>query len=89
MVAVRTFSRAELARFSGSPRSAYVAVDGVVYDVTDSGEWRGGLHRELHWAGQDLTAYLADAPHGIETLERFVVVGLLRGYDWTTPPPIK
>lgn len=75
----REFSRAELARYGGSRGPTYVAVDGVVYDVTGSGEWRGGLHRELHWAGQDLTAYLAEAPHGMETLLRYPVVGTLTG----------
>lgn len=56
---------------------AYVAYEGRVYDVSRSGEWRRGLHRDLHWAGQDLTAFLVEAPHGTETLERFPVVGIL------------
>lgn len=75
--APRRFSRAELARHDGSRGRCLVACRGLVYDVSASPEWRGGLHRNLHWAGQDLTAYLPDAPHGIETLARFPVVGLL------------
>ncbi len=71
------YTRQSLARFDGSRGRAYVACAGQVYDVSASGEWRGGLHRGLHWAGQDLTGYLADAPHGIETLQRFPVVGRL------------
>ena len=77
MGAERAFSRAELRRYDGAARPAYVACRSRVYDVSASGMWRGGLHRGLHWAGQDLTAELADAPHGIETLERFPVVGVL------------
>ena len=67
----------QLARFDGFRNPAYVAFEGRVYDVTDSPEWRRGLHRSLHWAGQDLTAYMAEAPHGPENLERFPVVGRL------------
>ena len=36
----------------------YVAYAGVVYDVTDCPKWRRGLHENLHWPGQDLTAEL-------------------------------
>jgi predicted heme/steroid binding protein len=44
-------------------RPIYVAYQGVVYDVTNCPKWRMGLHENLHWPGQDLTAELADAPH--------------------------
>ncbi len=54
-----------------------MACDGWIYDVSASGEWRGGLHRSLHWAGQDLTAALADAPHGRETVQRMPCVARL------------
>lgn len=55
-----------------------MAAHGLVYDVSGSPEWRRGLHRALHWAGQDLTAELADAPHGLETVRRCPLVGRLR-----------
>ena len=45
--------------------------------MSESGEWRFGLHRDLHWAGQDLTDEIADAPHGEETLYAFPIVGVL------------
>ena len=45
----------------GSPK--YVAYQGVVYDVSDCPRWRPDLHEGLHFAGQDLTGELADAPH--------------------------
>jgi predicted heme/steroid binding protein len=54
-----------------------VAYEGRIYDVSLSPEWRDGLHRNLHWAGQDLTAYLVEAPHGEENLSRYPVVGRL------------
>ena len=76
-----TFNRASLARQDGDRRPAYVACRGLVYDLSASPEWRGGLHRNLHWAGQDLTAELADAPHGIEALASHRVVGRYTGQD--------
>jgi predicted heme/steroid binding protein len=74
---VRDFSLAELRRHDGERGPAYVAYRSLVYDVSDSREWRAGLHRNLHWAGQDLTEALPDAPHGPENLARFPVVGRL------------
>ena len=69
---------AELRRQDGSRGRAWVACDGWVYDVSASPEWRGALHRGLHWAGQDLSRELADAPHGKETVARMPLVGRLR-----------
>jgi predicted heme/steroid binding protein len=43
-----------------SPRSG-LPYKGIIYDVTESRLWRNGKHYE-HWAGQDLTEELADAP---------------------------
>lgn len=70
-------TRAQLARHDGERAPAYVACAGLVYDVSRSSHWPGGLHRELHWAGQDLTAALADAPHGMESVLRMPVVARL------------
>lgn len=71
------FSLAELARLDGTRGPAHVACRGLVYDVSGSPEWRGGLHRGLHWAGQDLTAAILEAPHGVATLARWPCVGRL------------
>lgn len=70
-------SRAELHRADGSRGKAWVACAGLVYDVSASPEWREGLHRGLHWVGQDLSAELADAPHGVETVRRMPCIGRL------------
>lgn len=74
-------TRKQLAEFDGkNGRPAYVAVSGVIYDVTVSRLWRGGEHDPSHgeaYAGRDLTQVLAESPHGIKNLEGFPVVGKL------------
>lgn len=66
---------------NGNP--AYVAVSGIVYDVTKSGHWHGGNHEGAHQAGQDLTEELKSAPHVRAVIERFPTVGQLS----PEPPP--
>lgn len=55
-------------------RNAYVVVDGIVYDVTESSAWPDGNHNE-NQAGQDLTQELEDGPHGAEKLDNVTAVG--------------
>ena len=57
-------------------QEVWIAYKGIVYDVTLSRLWRNGKHYE-HWAGQDLTHELPDAPHSESVFERFNVVGIL------------
>lgn len=74
----RKFTRTELRRYNGKRGApAFIAYRGIVYDVTRSFLWQGGAHQVLHGAGVDLTAELVDAPHGMDLLERFPVVGML------------
>jgi predicted heme/steroid binding protein len=54
----------------------WVAFKGNVYDVSKSRLWREGKHYE-HWAGQDLTEELKDAPHTDKVFEKFKIVGKL------------
>jgi predicted heme/steroid binding protein len=54
----------------------WIAYQGLVYDVTASRLWTQGRHYQ-HWAGQDLTEELADAPHGIAVFDRFECVGIV------------
>jgi predicted heme/steroid binding protein len=71
-------TRAELAGYDGrGGRRAYIAVNGTIYDVTDSPHWQGGLHPPDHQAGQDLTEELLKAPHVRAVVERYPVVGSL------------
>ena len=66
----------ELAAFDGlDGRPAYVAVDGIVYDMSNSRSWPGGNHNGFQ-AGQDLTeAIRNDSPHGVGNLSRVPEIG--------------
>jgi predicted heme/steroid binding protein len=67
----------ELAAYNGeNGMPAYVAVDGVIYDVSDHPEWTTGEHGG-NIAGTDITAMLKAAPHGLSKLEDIPQVGTL------------
>jgi predicted heme/steroid binding protein len=73
------YSRAQLALRNGQDRDEiWVAYQGVIYELTGSRLWRNGKHYE-HWAGQDLTDELPDAPHTAQVFEKFKAVGRLAG----------
>lgn len=72
-----TYTRSQLALRNGTDREEiWCAHAGIIYDVSRSRLWRNGKHYE-HWAGQDLTDELADAPHSDWVFARFPVVGKL------------
>lgn len=75
----KVFTLDELAKFDGkNGNPAYVAVDGVVYDVTDVPEWKGGDHWGRFTAGKDLTDEIKkQSPHGVGKLKGVPVVGTL------------
>ena len=66
----------ELAEYNGTDGNpAYIAVDGIIYDVTDSAMWSGGEHNGFE-AGKDLTEEIKNvSPHGISVLDRIPEVG--------------
>jgi predicted heme/steroid binding protein len=70
----------ELSQFNGQGgNKAYVAVDGVIYDVTDVPQWRGGSHNG-NAAGQDISDQIANlSPHGKRVLNNLKIVGNLIG----------
>ena len=73
-----TYSRSQLALRNGQDKpDIWVAFDGKIYDMTQSKLWRNGKHYE-HWAGQDLTSELADAPHSAQVFEKFTPIGFLK-----------
>ena len=74
----KLFTLEELAQFDGSNGNpAYIAVDGVVYDVTNVPQWNGGNHNGFT-AGQELTEEIKTiSPHGIAKLTGVPVVGKL------------
>jgi predicted heme/steroid binding protein len=76
--ALNSYTRSQLALRNGQDRpEIWVAFRGYIYDMTNSKLWKNGKHYE-HWAGQDLTAELADAPHSEKVFEKFTPIGLLQ-----------
>ena len=74
----REFTEMELRQYNGERgRRAYIANMGIVYDVTDAPNWRGGMHRDLHYSGLDLTRSLRKAPHSESVFQRVPAVGRL------------
>lgn len=60
---------------NGNP--AYVAVDGIIYDVTNVSAWKNGEHHGYS-AGNDLTDIIKNkSPHGVKNLEGLPIVGKL------------
>lgn len=74
----KTFTKEELAQYNGqNGQPSYVALDGVVYDVSDSPLWEDGEHQFQHNAGQDLSEDILMAPHLEDLVQEFPVVGKL------------
>lgn len=72
-----SISRSQLSLRNGQDKpEIWVAYLGNVYDVTSSRLWKMGKHYE-HWAGQDLTDELKDAPHTEKVFEKFKIIGKL------------
>lgn len=74
---MKEYTKNQLALRNGQDKDEiWVAYKGLIYEVTASRLWRNGKHYE-HWAGQDLTEELADAPHNEQVFEKFKVIGKL------------
>jgi predicted heme/steroid binding protein len=72
-----TITKPQLALRNGQDKpEVWVAFKGLVYDVSASRLWKNGKHYE-HWAGQDLTDELKDAPHTDKVFDKFKVIGRL------------
>jgi predicted heme/steroid binding protein/uncharacterized membrane protein len=85
---MKQFTPDELADGDGKAgHRTLVAVDGKVYDVSDSGMWREGRHVNTHEAGEDLSLGFEAAPHGREVLERFEQVGTIA--EAAPRPPVR
>jgi predicted heme/steroid binding protein len=74
---MKVFTIEELKKYDGSQGIAYIAYKGKVYDVSQSFQWKKGVHQIRHHAGLDLTAALKQAPHTPDSLFKFPVVGKL------------
>jgi predicted heme/steroid binding protein len=76
-VDLQTYTKQQLALRNGQDKpQIWIAYKGIIYDVTDSRLWKNGKHYE-HWAGQDLTDELADAPHTAAVFEKLTKIGTL------------
>lgn len=73
---LQSFTLEELTQYNGKDgNKAYIAVEGLVYDVTDHKEWKNGEHNG-YLAGVDLTKpLLEESPHGRKVLEECPLVG--------------
>ncbi|MFY0627250.1 MAG: cytochrome b5 [Reichenbachiella sp.] len=75
---LKPYTKQQLALRNGQDREEiWVAYKGRIYDVSNSKLWRKGQHYE-HWAGQDLTEELSDAPHTEYVFDKFEVIGILK-----------
>lgn len=87
----KVFTAEELQKYNGKDgRPVYVAVDGIVYDLTKSKYWKGGGHMKMHEAGADLTTDIKEkAPQGIhkggKILNKMPKVGVTADYGVKKP----
>lgn len=82
--AQKVFTIEELAKYNGKNGSpAYIAANGIVYDVSTSKDFVNGVHKECPEcvAGTDVTALMSKSPHqsgkGMEDLNKLTKVGTL------------
>lgn len=74
----KVINRSQLALRNGQDKpEIWIAFQGLVYDVSISRLWKNGKHYE-HWAGQDLTDELKDAPHTDRVFSKFAIIGKLK-----------
>ena len=75
---MKSYTKSELALRNGSDRDeVWCGLHGKIYDLSSSRMWRNGNHYE-HWAGQDLTEELTDAPHSEDVFKKFEIIGVLK-----------
>ena len=69
---------AELAKFNGkNGQPAYVAIDGIIYDVTNDSQWVDGQHKGF-MAGKDLSVEIKSVSHGMGVFEGVPQVGTIK-----------
>lgn len=77
VIVMKEYTRQQLALRNGQDKpEVWVSYKGLIYDVSASRLWKTGTHYE-HWAGQDLTEELKDAPHTEKVFEKFQPIGRL------------
>lgn len=74
---LKSYSKVQLALRNGQDKKEiWCSYNGNIYELTHSRMWKNGLHYE-HWAGQDLTDELKDAPHSEDVFAKFKIIGIL------------
>ena len=82
MESLKAYTPLQLALRNGSDKEeVWVAYKGYIYDVTQSKLWKAGKHYE-HWAGQDLTEELKNAPHDEQVFKKWKRVGILKPVNY-------
>lgn len=77
LIETRVITLEELKTADGKDgRPAYIAIAGIVYDVSSYQSWVGGEHHKLQ-AGQELTDEFLQSGHGVVHLQKLPVVGRL------------
>lgn len=75
----KTFTIFQLRKFNGqNGNPPYIAVDGVVYDVSNATAWENGLYHGFE-AGNELSHVFQQFPHGKNALNDLPVVGKIVG----------
>jgi predicted heme/steroid binding protein len=74
---LKSYSKSQLALRNGQDKEEiWCSYNGKIYELTHSKMWKNGQHYE-HWAGQDLTDELKDAPHADKVFTKFRIIGEL------------
>lgn len=74
----KEFTLSELAQYDGTMgKPAYVAVNGIVYDVSNEATWGGASHFGL-MAGKDLSSQFQGCHGNISVLAKLPRVGILK-----------
>lgn len=76
----KIFTKETLAQYNGQDgQPSYVAVEGIVYDLSATGPWEGGKHFKGLRAGQDLTEAFANSHHTPKRLQNLPQMGRYEG----------
>lgn len=74
----RLFTTDTLKKYNGqNGNPVYIAVDGIVYDVTNVAKWKNGSHQGVT-AGSDISQNIKSSPHGKDILKNIPVVGTFK-----------